>query len=99
MAFLTALNWGNMLIMAIGSFIALLVIARTERKYLWMSVLFFSAPLCGALALFGWLRESLPEFAIALVLGLVLYNIYFRVYGHKLTPPDSSNIKVWGQDD
>lgn len=93
------MNWSNVFGLTVVSLLLLFALLRVERQRLWLIILLLIAPTTILLIIWANFYRRWPETLLAFVLGLAFVGTWWFLYGHKLPPPTSENIKVWGQED
>ena len=93
------MNWTNVIGLTFVVLLLLFALLRVERKRMWVVVLLFVAPTAILLVIWANFYRRWPELLFALALGLVFAGTWWFLYGRKLPPPTTENIKVWGQED
>ena len=92
------MNWSNVFVLTIAGLIIVFVWLRSERRRRWLALLLvvlpFSYFICRWAAAAQQVVEALTGFGIALAAA----GLWWLIYGRRLPPPSSDNIKVWGQD-
>jgi hypothetical protein len=92
------MNWPNVVGLTIGALVLLFVLLRVERKRLWVALLVLVAPTAWLGAAWANHYKRWHEVGVALAMAGVIAGGWWLVYGRKLPPPTSDNIKVWGQE-
>jgi hypothetical protein len=90
--------WSNVFGLTLGFLVCVVVLARIERKWLWLGVVIFVAPLLLIVAAWATLFGQWPETMAALVIAAVLGAAWWFTLGRKWGRAPSDTIKVWGQD-
>ncbi len=92
------MNWLNVSGLTGGALVLLFAMLRAERKRLWLVLLLLVAPTVWLVMVWANLRQQWPETWLALGLAAAIAGSWWLLYGRKLPPPTSDNIKVWGQE-
>lgn len=71
---------------------------RTDRRARWTAVAFFAVPGLGLLCFWAVYRARFGELWAGLGLSLILTLVWWLIWGRRIPPSDSDNIKVWGQE-
>jgi hypothetical protein len=90
--------WSNVFGMTLGFLACFYVIARIERRWLWLGLLFFVAPTVISIVVWANLVQQWPELITALGAAVVLGGVWWWWRGRRLGRVTSDPIKVWGQD-
>jgi MFS superfamily sulfate permease-like transporter len=93
------LNWSNVIGLTVVALILLFALLRVERKRMWVVILLLVAPTTLLLIIWANFYRRWPETLLALAIGLVFAGTWWFLYGRKLPPPTTENIKVWGQEE
>lgn len=93
------MNWTNTFGLTLVALLLLFALLRVERKRLWVVILLLVAPTTGLLIIWANFYRRWPETLLAFAIALALAGAWWFLYGRKLPPPTSENIKVWGQEE
>lgn len=92
------MNWFNLVAFTLAWVAIFVVWLRSDRRARWAPLLFFTVPGLGLLCFWAVYRGRFVELWAGLALALGLTLVWWRAWGRRLPPPDSGNIKVWGQE-
>jgi hypothetical protein len=92
------MNWTTIFGMTAGLLLVLFALLRVERKRLWVALLFLAAPAVFLLAQWVNFKDSWSEVILSVSIAGVIAGGWWLMYGRKLPPQTSDNIKVWGQE-
>ncbi|MFQ5407881.1 MAG: hypothetical protein ACE5FI_05590 [Anaerolineales bacterium] len=93
------MNWANIGLLTLAFLIMLIGYFRAERRARIISLILFIFPVSYFIWIWVSYNGERTEMWIALAAAALLYFLWHGFYGHRLPPPSSDNIKVWGQDD
>ncbi len=79
--------------------LAFAAVLRTVPDRRFLTVIFLLLPLAVFSYRWSLFRGSQLEWVIGLASALLLFAVWWFVWGRKLPPPDDSNIRVWSEDD
>jgi len=91
-------NWFNLSAFTVVWTSIFVIWLRTDRRARWASLLFYTVPGIGLLCFWAVYRGRFTELWIGLGLGIGLTLAWWLIWGRRLPPSDSNNIKVWGQE-
>jgi hypothetical protein len=92
------MSWSNVFGLTVGLLVCVFVLVRIERKWLWLSLVFFILPLLLTIIGWTWLFGRWPETLIAGGLAAALGLAWWGLWGRRLGRASSESIRVWGQD-
>ena len=92
------MNWFRLVAFTLAWATIFIVWIRSDRRARWVSLALFTVPGIGLLCFWAAYRGRFGEFWAGLGIGLALTVVWWFIWGRRLPPPDSNNIKVWGQD-
>lgn len=92
------MNWFRLAAFTLAWAALGLIGVRTDRRARRAALVFFTVPGVCLLCFWAYWRQQYGEFWLGLGAGLAITLIWWLVWGRRMPPPDSDNIKVWGQE-
>ena len=89
----------NLITLSIIFSITFLIFQRTERKRLWLIIVFLEIPLLAVTWYWASFKNQERVFILAVGIALVLNVLFWLVYGRRNPPGSSDDIKVIGTEE
>ncbi len=89
----------NLTLLTIIFSLTFLILQRTERKRLWLIIVFMLIPLMGVTWYWASFKGQERAFIFAAVIALALNALFWLIYGRRNPPGSSDDIKVFGMED
>ena len=92
------MSWFNLIAYTVCWSAIFLVWLRSDRRARWAPLLFFTLPGIGLLCFWATYRGRFAELWAGLGLALGLTVLWWLLWGRRLPPADSGNIKVFERE-